>query len=118
MSSFTASASAIVSILVIPTLVYAQAMPPRSTGTLPERVVVAQADASMTEGEVRKIDKEARKITLKHGEIKNLQMPRMTMVFEVKDPSILDSVKTGDKVRFMAEDMNGSLVVTRLELAK
>ena len=51
--------------------------------------------ASMTEGEVRKIDKEARKITLKHGDIKNLDMPGMTMVFQVKDAALLDKVKAG-----------------------
>ena len=76
------------------------------------------AGAEMTEGEVRKIDKDTKKITLKHGEIKNLGMPGMTMVFQVKDPAMLDTVKTGDKVRFNAEKAEGALVVTHIETAK
>ena len=75
-------------------------------------------EANMAEGEVRKVDKEAMKITLKHGEIKNLDMPGMTMVFQVKDPALLDKVKTGDKVRFTAEKSNGAIVVTDLQPAK
>lgn len=74
--------------------------------------------ASMTEGEVRKIDKEARKITLKHGDIKNLDMPGMTMVFQVKDAALLDKVKAGDKVTFTAEKADGAIVVTAIEAVK
>jgi Cu/Ag efflux protein CusF len=67
---------------------------------------------------VRKIDKENRKITIRHGEIKNLEMPGMTMVFQVKDPAMLDAVKSGDKVRFSAEKLDGGIVVTSIEPAK
>jgi Cu(I)/Ag(I) efflux system protein CusF len=74
--------------------------------------------ASMTEGEVRKVDREARKITLKHGDIKNLDMPGMTMVFQVKDAALLDKVKAGDKVTFTAEKADGAIVVTAIEAAK
>ncbi|MBX9906113.1 MAG: copper-binding protein [Burkholderiales bacterium] len=74
--------------------------------------------ASMTEGEVRKIDKETKKITLKHGNIKNLDMPGMTMVFQVKDIALLDKVKAGDKVMFTAEKANGAIVITAIEAAK
>ena len=74
--------------------------------------------AEMTGGEVLKIDKENKKITLKHGEIKNLEMPGMTMAFQVKAPAMLDTVKTGDKVMFKAEKANGSLVVTKLQTVK
>lgn len=56
---------------------------------------------SMTDGEVKKIDKEAGKITIKHGQIKHLDMPGMTMVFVAKEKSLLDKVQPGDKVRFM-----------------
>ena len=73
---------------------------------------------AMTDGEVRKIDKENKKITLKHGEIKNLEMPGMTMVFQVKDPAMLDMVKAGDKVMFKAEKANGALVVTEIQPVK
>jgi len=81
-------------------------------------VAFVQADQPMTEGEVRKIDKEAKKITLKHAEIGSLGMPAMTMVFQVRDPAMLDAVKSGQKVRFSAENVNGALVVTRIEAAK
>lgn len=73
---------------------------------------------AMVEGEVRKIDKEMSKLTIKHGELKNLGMPAMTMVFRVKDPEILDRVSVGDHVRFIADSTKGSLVVTKLEIMK
>ena len=72
----------------------------------------------MTEGEVRKVDLENKKITLKHGEIKNLDMPGMTMVFQVKDSALLEKVKVGDKVRFKAEKANGAIVVTDIQPTK
>ena len=78
----------------------------------------ASDTANMTDAEVRKVDKDAKKITLKHGEIKNLEMPAMTMVFQVKDPALLDKVKTGDKVKFKAEKVPGGIVVTKIEMAK
>ncbi len=73
---------------------------------------------AMTDGEVRKVDKENSNITLRHGEIKNLEMPGMTMVFQVKDPAMLDLVKQGDKVLFKAEKANGALVVTEIQPVK
>ncbi len=76
------------------------------------------ATADLTDGEVRKIDKETGKITLKHGAIKNLDMPGMTMVFQVKDKALLDKIQPGDKVRFRAETENGKLVVTAIQPAK
>jgi Cu/Ag efflux protein CusF len=80
---------------------------------------VAQApSATLADGEVRKIDKDAGKITLKHGPIKSLDMPPMTMVFQVKDRALLDKVKSGDKVRFAAEEKAGAYVVTAIEAAK
>lgn len=72
----------------------------------------------LAEGEVRKIDKETGKITLRHGPIPNLDMPAMSMVFQVKDPAILDKVQAGDKVRFSAEKSGGSYVVTHIEATK
>lgn len=76
------------------------------------------ASADLTDGEVRKIDKEAGKLTIKHGAIKNLDMPGMTMVFQVKDKALLDKVQTGDKVRFRAETENGKFLVTEIRPAK
>mgnify|MGYP003393416070 CR=1 FL=1 len=84
-------------------------------------VLLAQATpvaGEMVDGEVRKVDKENRKITMKHGEIKNLDMPGMTMLFHVKDPAMLDKVKSGDKVRFRAEKAGGAIVVTDIEVTK
>ena len=74
--------------------------------------------ASMSDGEVRKVDPETKKITLRHGPIQNLGMPPMTMVFQVTDPAMLDQVKAGDKIRFNADKVNGAYVVTRIENAK
>ena len=67
------------------------------------------------EGEVRKVDKDAKKITLKHGPIKNLDMPGMTMVFQVKDAALLDKLAAGDKVMFTAEQQQGAMVMTGVE---
>ena len=72
----------------------------------------------MADGEIRKVDMDNKKITIKHGEIKNLDMPGMTMVFQVKDPAMLTAVKTGDKVRFKAEKSGGAIVVTEILPAK
>ncbi len=85
------------------------------TASQPSR---ADNDAiAMTDGEIRKVDKDAKKLTIKHGAIKNLDMPGMTMVFQVKDPAFLDKVKAGDKVKFKADMIGGSVVVTEMQLA-
>lgn len=76
------------------------------------------APADMADGEIRKVDIDARKITIKHGEIKTLDMPGMTMVFQVKDPALLSKVKAGDKVRFKAEKAGGAIVVTDIAPTK
>ena len=77
----------------------------------------ASAAADMTDGEIRKIDKDNKKLTIKHGDIKNLDMPGMTMVFQVKDPAMVDQVKVGDKVRFKVEKASSGFVVTELQPA-
>jgi Cu/Ag efflux protein CusF len=74
--------------------------------------------APTTDGEVRKVDKEQGKVTLKHGPIANLAMPGMTMVFKVADPRMLDSLKEGDKVKFTAEKVNGAITVTAIQPVK
>lgn len=74
--------------------------------------------SALADGEVRKVDKDAKKITIKHGPLANLDMPPMTMVFQVKDPAMLDQVKAGDKVKFQAEKVGGAFTVTRIEPAK
>jgi len=75
----------------------------------------AKSVEDVVSGEVRKIDKSAKKITLRHGEMPNLEMPAMTMVFQVKDPAFLDAVKVGDKVKFKAQKIDGALVVVEIQ---
>lgn len=76
------------------------------------------AEGVYTEGEVRKVDKEAGKITVKHGPIANLEMPAMSMVFRAGDPAMLDQVKAGDKIRFKADRIEGALTVTEIQPAR
>jgi Cu(I)/Ag(I) efflux system protein CusF len=72
----------------------------------------------LAEGEVRRVDKAGGKISLKHGEIKNLDMPPMSMVFQVSDKALLDKVKVGDKVNFTASQVNGDYTVMSIEPRK
>ena len=83
-------------------------------------VGVAFAQAAMVNGEVKKIDEAAGKVTLKHGPIKNLDMDEdgMTMVFRVQDPAMLKQVKVGDKVRFEAERASAGITITKLQKSK
>jgi len=76
------------------------------------------AASGMTDGEVRKIDKDAGKITIKHGESKHMEMPGMTMVFVVKDKALLDKTAIGAKIQFMVTSENGQMVVTDIEPAQ
>ena len=80
--------------------------------------VSVPASADMANGEVRKLDKENKKITLKHGAIKNLDMPGMTMVFGIKDVAMLDGLKVGDKVKFKAEQTGTAITVTDIQPTK
>ena len=72
----------------------------------------------LAEGEVRRVDKAGGTISLKHGEIKNLDMPPMSMVFQVSDKALLDKVKVGDKVNFTASQVNGDYTVMSIEPRK
>jgi len=99
-----------------PLLVAAQTAPtPRTGSAMP---MAASPAAPMVEGEVRKVDKDTRKITLKHGDMPSLEMPAMTMVFQVKDPAMIDTVKAGDKVRFTAQKAGGAFVITEIQVVK
>lgn len=73
---------------------------------------------SMTDGVVRKIDMKNAKITIKHGEIVNLDMPPMSMVFTVTDPTLLEGVAKGDKVKFVAMEEGGKLFITDIQSAE
>ena len=74
--------------------------------------------SAMSEGEVRRVDKEAKKITIRHGPLANLDMPAMSMVFQVKDRAMLDQVKAGDKVKFRAEKINGAFTLVEIQSAQ
>ena len=88
---------------------------PRADGN---PMVIATAHDIMADGEIHKVDAAAKKVTIKHGELKNLDMPPMTMVFQVKDPAMLDKVKAGDKVKFRADKINGAFTVVDIETVK
>ncbi|MCU0924963.1 MAG: copper-binding protein [Hydrogenophaga sp.] len=76
------------------------------------------ASPGMTDGEIRKIDKENGKITIKHGEIKHMDMPPMSMVFNVKDKAMLDKVQVGEKIQFIVIQEAGKMVVTDIQAGK
>jgi len=78
----------------------------------------AVANAALTEGEVRKVDKAAGKITIKHGPMPKFDMPAMTMAYRVKDKGMLDNLKPGDKIKFDVDGVGGEFTVLRLEKAK
>ena len=78
--------------------------------------VLAQA---LADGEVRRVDRQANKITIRHGPLPEHDMPTpMTMVYQVKDPALLDQAKPGDKVKFAAEKIGGAFTVTKIERVK
>ena len=102
------------------TLVFGSAWaqtPAPSTATMVDKPAASATAMSkdMAEAEVRKVDKDAKKVTLKHGPIKNLDMPGMTMVFQVRDAALLDKLVAGEKIKFSAEQLQGAFVVTDVE---
>ena len=88
-----------------------------SHGDLSQEIERTRQAADLSSGEIRKIDRDQRKITLRHGEIKNLEMPPMTMVFQVADPAWIEQFKVGDKVAFRAASINGAITLTELKPA-
>ena len=102
----------------------ALALPPATGGSHDSHHAAAAASAApsdqsdLSEGEITRWDPRTRKVTLRHGELKNLEMPPMTMVFRVNDASLLAPLRPGDKVRFRAERQDGGYVITRMEAAR
>jgi Cu/Ag efflux protein CusF len=74
-----------------------------------------EAKAGMSHGEIKKVDAASGKLTIKHGPLENLGMDAMTMVFKVKNPAMISQVKVGDKIDFVAEEVDGALTVTKLQ---
>ncbi|NCT84120.1 MAG: copper-binding protein [Comamonadaceae bacterium] len=96
--------------------VHAQTTPASGADHAAHHPVTAAAPQS--DGEVRKVDREQGKLTLRHGPLENLGMPPMTMVFKAADPKLLDGLKEGDKVKFTAEKVNGAFAVTAIQPVK
>jgi Cu(I)/Ag(I) efflux system protein CusF len=96
----------------------AHGTPSASAPNAAKSVTKGAVAGQLVDGEVKKVDKEAGKVTLRHGELKALAMPAMTMVFRAKDPAMLDQVKVGDKVKFIAEKIDGAITVVHLEHVK
>lgn len=118
-SRLTVAGAFVLSILAVTTAAHAaDSASPAGQGNATANTAASSSAEAMTDGEIKKVDKGAGKLTIKHGELKNLGMPAMTMVFKVKDPSMLESVKTGDKVSFVAEKVGSQFTVTQLESKK
>ena len=78
----------------------------------------AASEAPLADGTIKKIDRAAGKVTIAHGPLVNLAMPAMTMAFRVKEAAWMDQMKADDKIRFLAESVNGSLTIVRFEAVK
>ncbi len=91
---------------------------PAKLDAKPQSNGAVAAKPEMVDAEVRKLDVDAKKITLKHAPIKSLDMPAMTMVFQLKDPALLANVKVGDKVKFSVEQTKSGYLVTGIEVTK
>jgi len=74
--------------------------------------------STWTDGQVKKVDKAGGKVTLAHGPLENLGMPAMTMVFRVQDKAWLGRMKEGDKIRFVADNVNNVLTIVGFEAAR
>jgi Cu(I)/Ag(I) efflux system periplasmic protein CusF len=109
----------LLTIAILASLVSINTSAQTATSPMPAGVASQAAmQKDMTDGEIRKFDKGAKKITLKHGPIKNLDMPGMTMVFQVRDAALLEQLSqmaAGDKIKFTAEEQQGAMVVTGAE---
>lgn len=112
--------NAIQPFLTITALALGVALPMSGFAQAVVPVASAQAPASdlLTDGEIKKVDAETGKVTIKHGPIQNLDMPGMTMVFTARDKALLASLKPGDKVKFVAADEGGKLVVTEIHAVR
>jgi Cu(I)/Ag(I) efflux system periplasmic protein CusF len=77
----------------------------------------ALAQAPTVAGEVVKIDKPAARVTLKHGGIQHLDMPAMSVSFRVRDPKMLDELVVGERIRFVADRIDGQYTVTMISKA-
>ena len=115
MKPFNAFATAVAAVVLTATGVAAAQTQTTPPGTNQPAAAASASSAPMADGEIRKIDKEAGKVTLRHGPLETLKMPGMTMVFRVADPKMLEGLKDGDKVKFTADRIDGAFTVTAIE---
>ena len=104
--ALAATATALLALVSMPGVVHAQ---------MDNAKMNAAQMTSLTDGEIRKVDKDAGKVTIKHGEIKHMDMPPMSMVFNVKDKAMLDKVQVGEKIQFIVVQEAGKMVVTDIQ---
>jgi Cu/Ag efflux protein CusF len=112
----TSTLCAAIAALLSAGAVHAQSHEHQHNHDHPAAAAASSATLSSAEGEIRKIDKESGKVTIKHGPLANLKMPGMTMAFKVQDPAMLEKVKVGDKVNFAVDRINGAFTVTQLQI--
>lgn len=98
-------------------LLSAAASPLALAQTAATPVLLAQAAGDLVDAEVRKVDRERGRVTLKHAEIKHLEMPPMTMVFNVADKALLDKLTDGAKVKVRVAQISGKYTVTEVQAA-
>ena len=112
MKAIAATAFVIAAVFSMPGLAASDQGAHAGHGAMSEK---SNADASLTEGMIKKVDKSAGKVTVSHGPLPN-GMPAMTMVFKVKDMAWLDQMKDGGKIRFAADQINGMMTIVRFVL--
>jgi Cu/Ag efflux protein CusF len=83
--------------------------------TLCSTAALPAAAEEYTQGFVKKIDQKQHKVTVRHGEIKNLDMPAMTMVFRVADDAMLDGLEEGQTIEFIADRLSGKLTIVEIK---
>ena len=103
LTTITAAAFAI----TLPSAVFAQDAKPAIT-----------ASADVSKGEIKEIDQNAGNLAIKHGDLKNISMPAITMVFDVSDKAALAKLKTGDKITFVAGNTNGQMTATNIAVSE
>jgi Cu/Ag efflux protein CusF len=95
------------------------AVPAFAQGTHNHAAPAAKAvSGTLYDGEVKRVSKDTKRVTLAHGPLKAFDMPAMTMAFPVNDAAALEKLKPGDKVRFALDKAGEDLVVTRIEPAR
>jgi Cu/Ag efflux protein CusF len=91
------------------------ASPATDPGTRAQAPSAAAQESEWVDGEVRRLDREQGRVTLRHGDIRSLDMPPMTMVFQVSDTKMIDSLAPGDTVRFRVVAEGTRYRITALE---